>query len=448
MNNSNEPIHTLPHNTDAEASLLGSLLLGGANVANVFDKLKPLDFYTSRHRIIFEQVQSLYSAEGVTDTVILISRLENSGLLDKVGGEEYVIKLTSRVRTSSNVLEYATIIDQAAKRRRLIETCQDIESRSRSGSGNIHELIDDAGAKFLNMGEVGPEAGAHSIQESLDEGFRLLDMWEKGEIGNVRSGFTDLDEMTNGFHPQDLVIIGARPAMGKTTLAMNIALNVARGENAKPVLFFSLETGHDQIALNMLSAESGVEATKMRKGQVNKSDYSALIQASDRIKGGSKIIIDDAPGLTAMAIRARARRHHQRHNLGMIVVDYLQLLEMGRRAENRQQEITQISRSLKQLARELSIPVVVLSQLSRAVQQREKKRPNMSDLRESGAIEQDADLVMLLYREDYYDENNEDLKGVAEVIVAKNRKGPVGSVKLSFQPERLRFANLSFSDAF
>ncbi len=437
--------NSLPNNTDAESNLLGSLMLGGGNIANIVDKLRADDFFLSRHKIIFEELQSLYSAEGVTDAIVLIDRLESSGLLDKAGGREYVIELTTRVRTSSNAIEYATIIEQTALRRRMIELCQDLESRARAGSGNINDIVDEAGARVLNLAKDDGRIGIHSIQESLDEGFKLLDQWEKGNLGSTMTGFSDLDEMTNGLHPQDLVILAGRPAMGKTTLALNIACNAASAVDGKHVVYFSLEMSHAQLIIRMLCALSGVSATRLHKGQLNSQEWTDLMKASDKLKT-VQLTTDDSPELNVMAIRSRARRLHQRHPLGLIVVDYLQLLEMGGRAENRQQEITQISRSLKQLARELSVPVMALSQLSRATEQREDHRPRMSDLRESGSIEQDADLIMLIYREEVYSPDKDEAKGIAQVNIAKQRKGPVGKITLSFQPDRLRFEDLSHTD--
>ncbi|MGE4619065.1 MAG: replicative DNA helicase [Planctomycetota bacterium] len=436
--------NTLPQNTDAETSLLGSLLLGGGSAANVIDRLKADDFYLSRHRILFEEIQSLWADEGVTDPVILITRLENKGLLDKVGGGEYVIDLTTKVRTSLNAPEYANIIQQTAQRRRLIESCQELEARARSGTGNVGDLIDEAGATVLQLAEDDGTGGIHEIKDSLNEGFALLDLWEKGDSGSVLTGFKDLDNMTNGLQPTDLVIVAGRPSMGKTTFALNVALNAAMRKERTPVLVFSLEMNHEQLALNMLSMRSGASATKMRKVELSSNEWDDLIQAGDDLSR-APIYIDDSPGLNVMTIRARARRLHSQNQLGMIVVDYLQLLEMGGRVENRQQEISKISRSLKQLARELSVPVVTISQLSRAVESRESHIPRMSDLRESGAIEQDADLIMLLYREEYYKPDKEEAKGLAEVIIAKQRKGPVGSVKLAFQADRLKFADPSFT---
>lgn len=430
--------NTLPQNTEAEASLLGSLLLGGAHTANVVNKLHPDDFYLSRHRLLFEEIQNLYADEGIVDLVILITRLESSNLLDKVGGQEYVIDLQSRIRTSSNAMEYANIIQQTAQRRRLIDSCQDLETRARAGTGNVWDLIDEAGAKVLNLAKDDGDRGTHDIKESINEGFKLLESYEKGSSDNVLTGFPDVDEMTNGLEPTDLIIIAGRPSMGKTTFALNLLANAALGPSKTPVIIFSLEMNHEQLALRMLSSESMVSATRMRKVQLNDEEWKKVIKAGDDL-GGAPIYIDDSPGLNVMTIRSRARRLHSQRKLGLIVVDYLQLLEMGSRSENRQQEISQISRALKQLARELSVPVIALSQLSRAVESRENQIPRMSDLRESGSIEQDADLIMLLYREEYYKPDKDEAKGFAELIIAKQRKGPVGSVKLAWFADHLKF---------
>lgn len=442
MDTSKEKQNTLPQNSEAECSLLGSLLLGGANTANVLSKLQPDDFYLSRHRILFEEIQKMYADEGVVDLVILVNRLESSELLDKVGGSEYVIDLQSRIKTSSNALEYTNIIQQTAQRRRLIESCQDLESRARAGSGNVWDLIDEAGARVLNLGKDDGDRGTHDIKDSINEGFKLLDSYEKGASGSVLTGFPDLDEMTNGLEPTDLIIIAGRPSMGKTTFALNVAANAAMRTAKSPVVIFSLEMNHEQLALRMMSSESKVSATRMRKVQLNDREWQTVIKAGADL-GESPIFIDDSPGLNVMTIRSRSRRLHSQNKLGLIIVDYLQLLEMGGRVENRQQEISKISRSLKQLARELSVPVIALSQLSRAVESRENHIPRMSDLRESGAIEQDADLIMLLYRDEHYNPDKDEAKGLAELIVAKQRKGPVGSVKLAWFADHLRFDDQS-----
>jgi len=441
MNKETPTQPSLPHNVEAEVSLLGSLLLGGAKSHAVLEMIKAQDFYLSRHRVIFEELLSLWADEGVTDALILIDRLRASGQLSAAGGEEYLVDLTSHIRTSSNAIEYAKIIHQEAQRRRLIETCQDLESRARSGTGRVRDLIDDAGAQILTLAEDDANQGVHGIKESIDQAITNIEEWEKGVVG-VMTGFSELDEMTNGLQPSDLIVAAGRPSMGKTTFALNIALHAAITNNT-PVAIFSLEMAYDQIAMNLLSMSSRVSATKLRKADLNDADWKKIITRCETLRE-APIFIDDAPGLNAMSIRARARRLHHQKKLGLIVVDYLQLLDMGGRSENRQQEISQISRSLKQLARELHVPILTISQLSRAVEAREGHRPRMSDLRESGAIEQDADVVLLLYREEYYKPDDDDAKGKAEIIVAKQRKGRTGSVKLAFIADQLRFGDLAY----
>ncbi len=438
-------VAAMPSNIEAEVSLLGSLLLGGAKSHAALETVSEGDFYLSRHRVIFAEMLSLWADDGVTDALILIERLREKGTLDQAGGEEYLIDLTGRVRTSSNAVEYAKIVSQDARRRQLIELCQDLESRARSGTGQVRQLMDEAGASFLGLAEDDASKGTHGIRESLDQVITNIELWEKGQVG-VQTGFKELDAMTNGLQPTDLVVVAGRPSMGKTTISLNIALHAAV-QNHVPVAIFSLEMSHDQLAMNMLSSISRISAAKMRNASLNDNEWTHIIEGVEKMRD-APIFIDDSPGLNAMSIRARARRLHHQKKLGLIIVDYLQLLEMGGRIENRQQEISQISRSLKQLARELDVPILTISQLSRAVEAREGNKPRMSDLRESGAIEQDADLIMLLYRKEYYNPDDEDAKGKAEVIVAKQRKGRTGSANLAFFPDQLRFGDLSYEHEF
>ena len=431
---------SLPHNREAEESLLGALLYGGSMSKVILDQLHADDFYLARHRVIYQNVVRLFADEGVVETVLLLDLLEKEGLLDVAGGREYVQELPQRVRTSGNALEYASIIKDAAQRRNVIGVCQEIEKRARSGQDNASDLVDAAGADMLHLAQDTDRRNVYTMKNSLEKVFELVDKKEKGESPGVLTGFKKIDEMTSGLQQTDLVIVAGRPAMGKTTFSLNCALHAAY-KNQIPVAIFSLEMSYDQIAASMLCNASAVRADHLYKNKLTDQDWERLITTSTQLSK-APIFIDDSPGLNAMSIRSRARMMHNKHQLGMIVIDYLQLLELGGgRTENRQQEISQISRSLKQLARELGVPVVTLSQLSRAVESRDSHRPRMSDLRESGAIEQDADLIMLLYREEYYQPEKEDAKGLAEVIVAKHRKGQTGSVMLSFRGETLSFAN-------
>ena len=442
------PEATLPHNREAEESLLGALLYGGNVSRMAIEQLKPEDFYLGRHQTIFRHILQLFADEGVIETVLLVDLLEKEEQLEEAGGRDYIQELPKRVRTSGNALEYAHIIKEASRRRNVINVCHEIEKRARVGKENSANLIDEAGAEVLRLAEGTDRKHVHTMKKSLEEVFNLVDQREKGEAPGVLTGFKRLDELTSGLQQTDLVIIAGRPAMGKTTFSLNVALNAAF-RNQIPVAVFSLEMSYDQIAASMLCNASGVAADRLYKNKLTDQDWDRLIATSTQLSN-APIFIDDSPGLNAMSIRSRARMMHNKHNLGLIVIDYLQLLEMGSgRTENRQQEISQISRSLKQLARELKVPVVTLSQLSRAVESRDNHRPRMSDLRESGAIEQDADLIMLLYREEYYQPEKEDAKGMAEVIVAKHRKGQTDNIPLAFRGETLTFANPSLpSDAF
>ncbi len=430
----------MPHNREAEESLLGSLLYGGGMGKVILDQLHADDFYLGRHRIIYQHIVRLFADEGVVETVLLLDLLEKEGQLELAGGREFVQDLPRRVRTSGNALEYASIVKDAAQRRNLIAVCEDVESRARSGQDNAADLIDSAGAGMLHLAQDSDRRNVYTMKNSLEKVFELVDLREKGEAPGVLTGFKKLDEMTSGLQQTDLVIVAGRPAMGKTTFSLNLALHAAF-KNQVPVAIFSLEMSYDQIASSMLCNAASVRADHLYKNKLTDQDWNRLISTSSQLSQ-APIFIDDSPGLNAMSIRSRARMMHNKHQLGMIVIDYLQLLELGGgRAENRQQEISQISRSLKQLARELGVPVVTLSQLSRAVEARDNHRPRMSDLRESGAIEQDADLIMLLYREEYYHPDKDEAKELAEVIIAKHRKGQTGSVMLSFRGETLSFAN-------
>ncbi|MDG1456093.1 MAG: replicative DNA helicase [Planctomycetota bacterium] len=429
----------LPHNKEAEEFLLGSILFGGMASKAIVDQFRSEFFYFARHQVIFQQIQILLAEEGVIEPVLLIDQMERNGLLENAGGREFVQELGKKVRTSTNALEYGSIVQQTARRRAVIEVCQDVESRAKQGQAPADDLIEEASTLILELADNSRRKNVTNMNEALENVFKLIDARERGENAGVLTGFKDLDEKTNGLQPTDLVIVAGRPSMGKTTFSLNIALHAAL-KNQVPVAIFSLEMSHDQIAANMLSNAAVVPAHHIYKNQITDPEWERLTnRAVDLSK--APIFIDDSPGLNALTIRSRARLLHQKHNLGLIVIDYLQLLELGGgRAENRQQEISQISRSLKQLARELEVPVLTISQLSRAVESRESKKPQMSDLRESGAIEQDADLIMLLFREEYYKPDSEEAKGLAEVIIAKHRKGSVGSFRLSFRGETLTFA--------
>lgn len=437
-----------PHNTDAEKSLLGSLMvLGGAAHDYIFQILSPDDFYTRKHQLIFEGLMRLYDSESVTDPLMLEAYLAKDGKSADVGGRDGILELTEGILTGANIQKYADLILDDSRRRKLVQFCDEISLRASTGAAPARDLLDEAEAAVLELGEVASGATAESMPKVLKEAFRLFDAWEEG-VSGLNTGFSDLHKMTNGLQPGELVVIAGRPSMGKTTLALNFAHNIALKEKV-PVALFSLEVDRRQVAINLLCRSAQVSATRLRHGTLPEDDWAQLVAAAERLSD-APLYIDDSPSLNLMAIRSRARRLHNRHGIGLVVVDYLQLLEHGgRRHENRQQEISSISRSMKQLARELRVPVVTISQLSRAVESRESHRPRMSDLRESGAIEQDADLILLLYREEYYKPEKEEAKGKAEVIVAKQRNGPTGSIDLAFIGEQLRFEELSkYDDVF
>ncbi|NCF98127.1 MAG: AAA family ATPase [Planctomycetia bacterium] len=346
----------LPHNKEAEEFLLGSILFGGMASKAIVDQFRSDFFYFARHQVIFQQIQFLLAEEGVIEPVLLIDQMERNGLLENAGGRDFVQELGKKVRTSTNALEYGSIVQQTARRRAVIEVCQDVETRAKQGQAPADDLIEEASTLILQLADNSRRKNVTHMNEALENVFKLIDARERGENAGVLTGFKDLDEKTSGLQPTDLVIVAGRPSMGKTTFSLNIALHAAL-KNKVPVAIFSLEMSHDQIAANMLSNAAVVPAHHIYKNQITDPEWERLTnRAVDLSK--APIFIDDSPGLNALTIRSRARLLHQKHNLGLIVIDYLQLLELGGgRAENRQQEISQISRSLKQLARELEVPV-------------------------------------------------------------------------------------------
>ncbi len=439
---------TPPHSVEAERNLLGSLLLACGDTSRIFELLRSESFFSRQHQMIFESIREVHDEHANIDTVLVREALERRGTLVAAGGLDYLLGLTETVQTSANAEQYAEIIHDRFLRRGLIETCDSVVEDAYENQSPARTLVDRAEVSILDLS--GRE-GANQIvpmREVVKQSFDLIDSWEKGNTG-LATGYRDLDEMTSGgLHPGELVVVAGRPSMGKTTLSLNIAQNVAVNHNT-PVAIFSLEVDRRQLAINLLCRVAQVPAQKLRSVSLSQREWESLAQAASTL-ARLPIFVDDSPGLNTMAIRSRARRLKSRHGIGLIVVDYLQLLEMGGgRQENRQQEISSISRSLKMLARELEVPVITVSQLSRAVESRESHKPRMSDLRESGAIEQDADLILLLYRDEYYHPEKEEAKGKAEVIIAKQRNGPTGSVHLAFIGEQLRFEDLApYQEAF
>ncbi len=433
--------HAPPNNVQAECALLGSLLLALGDLDQVFEQLEAEHFYLRKHQIIFESVHKVREEHGTVDTMLLQDYLERNEQLAAVGGVDYLFELSESVTTSASAEYYLKAIRDTALLRRLMSTCSEIiEESLKTGTDGARQL-ELAQEKIYELGQREGTREIITLSEAIKGTFDMIDAWAKGGTG-LASGYTDLDRLTSGLQPSELIVVAGRPSMGKTTISLNIAQYIAI-TGSRAVAIFSLEVESRQIAMNLLCGEARVESQKLRGNDLGSRDWERLMAAAGRLSEAT-IFIDDSANLTVMSIRAKARRLKKQYDIDLIVIDYLQLLEHGgRRSESRQQEISDISRSLKAMARELRIPVLTISQLSRGVEQRDNKRPRMSDLRESGAIEQDADLILLIYRDEYYYPDKQESKGKAEVIVAKNRNGPVGKAELAFIGEYMRFENLA-----
>jgi replicative DNA helicase len=429
----------LPHNLEAEQSVLGALLVDFEAASGVFQILGADDFYSPKHRRIFAAIQDLYDRHSAVDEVMLHEELAHRGEVEATGGLEYLDELIDRLPAAANAEYYARIVRDKALLRSLHETCSEIVQGIYDSELPAQEQQDRAEQLITDLGRKGAGRDFVPIREVIDQEFQRLDDTTAGE-GSVPSGFVDLDAMTTGFHPAQFIIVAGRPSMGKTSFCMNIVAQAAIA--GKKVAIFSLEVSRDQLVQNLLCSFARVDAHRLRKRALSREDWQLLTAAAGQLRQ-TGVEIDDTPGLTPLALRAKARRLHNRRKLDLIVVDYLQLMESSASAESRQQEISTISRSLKGLAREIDVPLIAISQLSRGVESRENHKPRLSDLRESGAIEQDADLVLLLYRDEYYHPDREDSRGKAEVIVAKQRNGPTGSVELQFTSSFMRFESLA-----
>lgn len=430
-----------PQNVEAEQAVLGAMLLSHDAVIVAMEKLQSQDFYRDVHRIIFEAMEHLHRENKEIDVITLPDELKRMKKLDDVGGLEYVLNLPNLVGSAANIEYYANIVAEKALARNLISTCTELTTEAYDGQKETEALLDDAERRILQLSDTknrGDFASVGAVVEvTLDKITKLYEN-EAGLTG-LPTGFRDLDRMTSGLQPSDLILVAARPSMGKTAFTLNIAQNVGVRQH-KTVAFFSLEMSQEQLVQRLLCQIAHIDSQKLRTGQLNSDEeWTRLTDACDKLYE-SPIYIDDTPGISVAEMRSKARRLKSEHGLDLIIVDYLQLMQ-GRNAESRQQEISEISRSLKALARELKVPLIALSQLSRSVESRQDKRPMLSDLRESGALEQDADIVSFLYREDYYDKETEN-QHITEVILAKHRNGPVGSVKLYFKNEFTLFLNL------
>ena len=430
-----------PQNVEAEQAVLGAMMLEHNAVVAAMEKLRPGDFYREVHRTIFEAMEHLHHDNKEVDVITLPEELRRMKKLDDVGGLEYVLSLPNLVATAANIEYHANIVAEKALARNIITTCTELTSEAYDGEKEPEDLLDDAERRILQIseskrrGDFAPVGVV--VEETLDKITKLYE--NKAGITGLPTGFRDLDRLTSGLQPSDLILVAARPSMGKTAFTLNIAQNVGV-EQHKTVAFFSLEMSQEQLVQRLLCQIAHIDSQKLRTGQLNSDDeWTKLTDACDKLYQ-APIYIDDTPGISVTEMRSKARRLKAEHGLDLIIVDYLQLMQ-GRNSESRQQEISEISRSLKALARELKVPLIALSQLSRSVESRQDKRPMLSDLRESGALEQDADIVSFLYREDYYDKETEN-QHITEIILAKHRNGPVGSVKLYFKGEYTLFLNL------
>jgi replicative DNA helicase len=433
-----------PQNIEAEASMLGAVLIDSDAIVRIADAVGPDDFYEERHQRIYEAIRKLYEKHRPIDVLTLSNQLKEDGLLDIVGGASYLTELTNYVPTAAHVEHYAEIVAQKAIRRRLIKASQDIVGLGYDETKPVQELIEEAETQLFNVSQQQVKQDIVSLEDILAESFERLDELhkDKGKIRGVPTGLKDVDNILAGLQRSDLIVIASRPSMGKTALALNIAHNIAT-KSGLPVLIFSIEMSKEQIADRLLAMQSGVDAWKIRTGDLSDADFEKLSPAMGTL-GEAPIYIDDSPTITVSDMRTKARREQHQRQLGAILVDYLQLMSGGSRFGNdfnRVQEISEISRGLKAIARELNVPVVALSQLSRSVEARSPQIPQLADLRESGSIEQDADVVAFIYREDYYNpETNR--KNITDIFIKKHRNGPIGNVELYFDKEHQKFKSL------
>ena len=431
----------LPHSLEAEQSVIGSMILDRDAILIASEILTSEDFYQKQYGAVFDAMVELCNEGKPVDLVTLQNRLKEKNLPSDISSMEYVRELLQTVPTSANVRYYADIVSEKAILRRLIKANEEVENACYLQNESCAEILEEAEKKLfqaLNRRDTGEYVPIQQIVlnaiDNIERASRV-----SGSITGIPTGFTDLDYKTSGLHASDLVLVAARPSMGKTAFVLNMAQRIAKRGDAA-VAIFSLEMSREQLANRLLAMESHVDAQKLRSGNLSAEDWSKLVEGANII-GSSRLIIDDTPGISVAELRSKCRKYKLEHDLGVIMIDYLQLMSGSGRTDSRQQEISEISRSLKALARELDVPVIALSQLSRAVEQRPDHRPMLSDLRESGAIEQDADVVMFIYRDDYYHKDTEK-KGIAEIIIAKQRNGPIGTIELVWMPQYTQFMNI------
>ena len=431
----------LPHNLDAEQSTLGGMLLSQEAVAEVFEMVSGSDFYAPKHELIFNAILNLFGKGEPTDVIAVSDELNKQGNLIKAGGADYLHSLTSYVPTAANASYYAQIVAEKAILRRLIEAGTRIAQSGYESQGEVTDLVNQAQAEVYKVVSQTSKEDYVGLSDSIEAAIHEIETAQKrgGELTGIPTGFTDLDALTHGLHPGQLVIVAARPAVGKSTFALDIARAAAIKHN-KATIFFSLEMGRAEIAMRMLAAESSIYLQSMRKGNLSEADWTRLAAIRGKIND-APLYIDDSPNMSLVEIRAKCRRLAQQVDLKMVVIDYIQLMSSGKKVESRQQEVSEFSRALKLLAKELGIPVVALSQLNRQTEQSKDKRPEISHLRESGSLEQDADVVVLLHREGIY-EKDHPRAGEADLILAKQRNGPTGTVVVAFHGQYSRFVNM------
>ena len=435
-------MRSLPHSIEAEQSVIGSMIIDRGAIAKVSEKLNEDDFYRDGHKVLFKAILEMFKEDMAVDLVTLLGYLKSTDKLEKAGGVTYVTEVSSSVPTTANISSYIKIVSEKSTLRKLIKASTKIIEDSYGKQGEVANVLDSAEKKIFDIAEKRSTSDFEPLSQVLERGFLEIERLfnNKGEITGVGSGFKDLDAKTSGFQKGDMVLIAARPSMGKTTFALNIAEYAALREG-RSVVIFSLEMSKEQLAYKLLCSEANVDMLKLRTGALEDRDWENIARATGPLSK-AKIYIDDTAGVTVMEMRSKCRRLKMEYGIDLILIDYLQLMSgSSTSSDNRQQEVSEISRSIKALAKEMECPVIALSQLSRAPEQRADHRPMLSDLRESGSIEQDADLVMFLYRDEYYNKETED-KNVAECIVAKQRNGPVGTVKMAFLGALSKFGDL------
>ena len=430
-----------PHSIEAEQSVIGSMIMDRDAIVTASEILISEDFYQNQYGVLFDAMVELYNEGQPVDLVTLQNRLKEKELPPELSSLEFIRDLVTAVPTSANAKYYANIVKEKATLRRLIKITEGITNECYLGKESVDAILEDTEKKVFDIVQNKSSGDFVSIDKIVLKSLESIEAASKskGSVTGVATGFYDLDYRTAGLQPSDLILVAARPSMGKTAFVLNIAEHVAVKSHVTTAIF-SLEMSKDQLVKRMLAMNSKVDSQAIRSGELKDEDWTKLVESVKTI-GNSKLIIDDTPGISISELRSKCRKYKLEHNLGLVIIDYLQLMTGNRKSESRQQEVSDISRSLKALAREINAPIIALSQLSRAVEQRPDKRPMLSDLRESGAIEQDADVVMFIYRDDYYNHDTEE-PGVAEIIIGKQRNGPTGTVKLGWQAQFTKFVNL------